>query len=73
MTEDAKRAISKLAAGLGAIYLVASIVTSIGGLVAIGYYVFNSEWMPAIFVLLARKQLVEWFDRESKRVLTIPK
>lgn len=48
-------------------FLVAGYIVSIAGFVGMAYYVLNGEWLPAIFILLARKQLVGWLHGVSDR------
>jgi len=54
---------------LAGAYLFAAMAISIGSILGIAYLVFNAHWLPAIFVLLARKDLARWLSRESSRLL----
>ena len=65
----AKIALLRLYLSLG--YTIALVVLSLIAIALIAYYVFNGEWLPPIFVLLARKELANFFDGESTR-LSIP-
>jgi hypothetical protein len=49
-----------------AIALTAMAVNGVS-LLAMGYCVFFGQWTPAIFVLLARSELVKWLDGMAER------
>jgi hypothetical protein len=50
-------------------YLFASIALNLLAVASIAYFAINGEWLQAIFILLARKELVSAMDRESERLL----
>ena len=52
-------------------YLVAGIVVALASILGIAYLVVNTQWLPAIFILLARKDLVRWLDSESTRLIAL--
>jgi hypothetical protein len=49
-------------------YLVTGIVVSLLSIAAIVYCIATGRWVPAIFILLARNEVVRWMDNESKRL-----
>jgi hypothetical protein len=51
------------------LYAIGAFVTCWAGLILIGYFVVTAQWLPAIFVLLARKELTTWLESEAKRVI----
>ena len=52
--------------GLG--YLVTSLTITLFSIIAMAYYAFNSNWLPAIFVLLARGELTRYLDGQFDRM-----
>ena len=71
---DVSRAVSmvrRFQVYLAVIYSVAGVLVAFGSLLAIAYCMINSKWLPAIFVLLARKDLGRFLDGESTRLLTL--
>lgn len=58
----------KLVVLFGLCCALASTAASITGLVAIVYCVFTDRWLPAIFFLLARRDLVRCLNAAARRV-----
>jgi len=54
-------------------YLGSSIVVSLASIGAIVYCVVTAKWLPAIFVLLARKDVIRGMERESRRFVRLAK
>jgi hypothetical protein len=53
--------------------IVGSIIVSLASIAAIIYFAVNSQWLPAIFFLLARREITEFLDSEAKRIGTLDK
>lgn len=44
-----------------------SILVSWGLIAVVAYYAFSTQWLPAIFFLLARKELIRGLDAAAHR------
>jgi hypothetical protein len=60
--------IGRIRVGLAFFYVVASLTISLLSLAGIAYCVLTERWLPAIVILLARKDLVRWMDGEANRL-----
>jgi hypothetical protein len=56
----------RLSLALG--YAMAAIAVAWISIAGIVYCVLKAQWLPAIFILLARRDLVRWMDGESHRL-----
>jgi len=52
---------------LATFYLVIRVVIHFSALAAIAYCILSDRWLPAVFILLARKEFTHWLDREAER------
>lgn len=73
LCQEVLRFIRKVNIALGIAYFLGSIAVSLGSWVFIGYCVVNARWLPAIFTLLARREVATWMERESRRQLVLAK
>jgi len=48
--------------------IAASIIVSLTSIAAIIYFVINGQWLPAIFFLLARREITKFLDSEALRI-----
>lgn len=58
---------------LRGVFAVVALITSVGLIVVVAYCAFTQRWIPAIFFLLARKELLSWLDSASGRMKDLPR
>lgn len=56
------RGLRKFGRGFGFFWVVVAFLLNLSAVIAIVYLAWNESWLPALFFLLARKELVSWMD-----------
>jgi hypothetical protein len=52
-------------------YIVGAFVVSVAAVGIMIYCGLNDKWLPAIFTLLARREIVRWLHAESDRLMKL--